>query len=151
VASLSVVSSWLIAGALIGVLGLRRSSASWPTRGVLVALFTQPVLVLSYYLVSQRYALDFLPFLWAAYACCLAGLGRHIGGAATLAVIATAVAASVFATSFATLSWIPQSRRFTSQEYKDRVMTTVNELSAHFGARTGARPARFRRHREAGQ
>jgi hypothetical protein len=130
VVSLPVVSTWLVAGALLGGFGLLRNRAAWPVWGVLGALFIQMLLVLCYFLVSQRYTLDFLPFLWAAYACFLGSLGRRLGGAAATAVIAVAVVASVVATGFATVSWIPQSRRFTPQEYKDRVMTTVSELSA---------------------
>jgi len=130
VASLLVVSGWLVAGALVGVAGLCRAGAGGVTRGVVGILFTQPLVVLAYYVVSQRYALDFLPFLWAGYACFLGGLGRRVGATAAVIVLAGAVAASALATGFATLSWIPRSRRFTSYVYKDRVTSAVSEARA---------------------
>jgi hypothetical protein len=130
VASLSVVSTWLVAGALVGCASLLRRDASWLLRVVVVALFGQTLLVLAYYIVSHRYALDFLPFLWAGYACFVGGFGRRCGARAASGLLAVAVATSVLATLCAVISWIPQSRRFTPPSYKVHVLETIGDVSA---------------------
>jgi hypothetical protein len=59
-------------------------------------------------------------------------LGRRTCATSATALLAMAV--SVFATTCATLSWIPQSRRVTPQEYKDRVLATFRTVSETFDA-----------------
>ncbi len=57
-------SSWLVLGAMIGIVCLvRRGQTDYFERWVAVALFAQFVGVLSYFALAQRYATDLYPFL----------------------------------------------------------------------------------------
>src|SRR5262249_1546099 len=62
--SLLWCSPWLILGAIMGIVYLvQKNGADALQRGMAIALFTQFILILSYYLLAQRYAADLYPFL----------------------------------------------------------------------------------------
>ena len=83
---------------------VRKGGAEAFERCVAIALFTQFVCILSYYLLAQRYAADLYPFLIFCLVVFLASGGlvlvrsRH--------VIIGLVAVSVVVNSFATISWL---------------------------------------------
>jgi len=66
--SLSLGSTWLVLGAAFGVVALLRRPRSAPVI-VLVPLFAvQALLISTYYLVTQRFAAEFLPLLMLLFA-----------------------------------------------------------------------------------
>ena len=103
--SLLWCSPWLIFGAIMGIVCLvRKNGADAFERGIAIALFTQTVCILSYYLLAQRYAADLYPFL---IFCLVVFFGS--GGVALVRsrhVIIGLVAVSVVVNSFATISWL---------------------------------------------
>jgi hypothetical protein len=98
-------SGWLIFAAATGVTSLvRRKRADLFDRGAAVALLTQFLCILSYFLLAQRYAADLFPFLvfcLAIYLC---------SGAAAVPwsrnIIIGLIALSVIMNSLATISWL---------------------------------------------
>jgi hypothetical protein len=98
-------SGWLVFGAIMGIICLvRRSCADAFERGVAVALFSQCLCILSYYLLAQRYAADLCPFLIF----CL-GIFFCSGGLALLRsrhLIIGLIAISIIVNSLATISWL---------------------------------------------
>jgi hypothetical protein len=98
-------SGWLVFGAIMGIVCLvRRSCAGAFERGAAVALFGQCLCILSYFLLAQRYAADFYPFL---IFCLVIFLGS--GGVALLRsrqLIIGLIALSVLVNSLATISWL---------------------------------------------
>jgi hypothetical protein len=103
--SLLWCSPWLIFGAIMGIVYLlRKGGAEAFERCVAIALFTQFVCILSYYLLAQRYAADLYPFL---IFCLVVFFGS--GGLVLVRsrhVIIGLVAVSVVVNSFATISWL---------------------------------------------
>jgi len=98
-------SSWLIAGAVMGIVCLvRRRGVDVFEWGVAVALVVQPLCILSYFLLAQRYATDLCPFLIFCLVVFLASdrsallWSRYI--------IVGLVALSVVINSLATIAWL---------------------------------------------
>ena len=98
-------SGWLVFGAIMGIICLvRRSCADAFERGTAVALFGQCLCILSYFLLAQRYAADFYPFLIFCLVIFLCS-----GGVALLRsrqLIIGLIALSVLVNSLATISWL---------------------------------------------
>ena len=98
-------SGWLVFGAIMGIICLvRRSCADAFERGAAVALFGQCLCVLSYFLLAQRYAADFYPFLIFCLVIFLCS-----GGVALLRsrqLMIGLIALSVLVNSLATVSWL---------------------------------------------
>jgi len=98
-------SSWLILGAVMGIVCLvRRKRADLFEWGIAVALLVQVLCILSYFLLAQRYATDLYPFL---IFCLVVFLGS--GGTALLRsrhLLIGLVALSVVINSLATVSWL---------------------------------------------
>jgi hypothetical protein len=103
--SLLWCSPWLIFGAIMGIVYLvRKNGADAFERGIAIALFTQFVCVLSYYLLAQRYAADLYPFLIFCLIVFLRSGG--VGLVRSRHVIIGLVAVSVVVNSFTTISWL---------------------------------------------
>jgi len=101
-------ASWLLAGAILGVIYLvRRNCADLFERGAAVAFALQGLGILSFYNLSQRYSVDLYPFL---IFCLLVFLRR---GGVLLAriyhVIIGLVLVSITVNSLATVSWLVDS------------------------------------------
>ena len=98
-------SPWLIFGAIMGVTCLvRRGGIGAFERGIAIALFTQFLCVLSFFLLAQRYAADLCPFL---IFCLIVFLSS--GKAALLRsrhALIGLVAVSVVVNSLTTVSWL---------------------------------------------
>jgi hypothetical protein len=102
--SLLWCSSWLIFGAIIGILYLVRTRGTgFFERGVAIALFAQCLLILSFYGLAQRYAAELYPFLIFAFV-----LFLRSGGATFLLRYALIglIVISVVINSLATASWL---------------------------------------------
>jgi hypothetical protein len=98
-------SSWLVFAAVMGIACLvRRKGADLFERGIAVALVVQVLLVLSYFVLAQRYATDLYPFL---IFCLVVFLGS---GAATSVwsrhILTGLVALSIVINSLTTISWL---------------------------------------------
>jgi len=110
-------SLWLIFGAIMGIVYLvRKGCADAFERCIAIALFTQFVCILSYYLLAQRYAADLYPFLIF----CLIVFFRS-GGVVLVRsrhVIIGLVAVSVVVNSFATISWLVDADQNVPPETK---------------------------------
>jgi hypothetical protein len=98
-------SSWLVFGAIMGILCLaRQKGAQLFERGMAVALLIQCLFILSFFALAQRYAADLYPFLIFCFVIFLRSGGvvlvrsRH--------VIIGLVALSVIVNSLATVSWL---------------------------------------------
>src|SRR5262249_1318097 len=98
-------SSWLIVGALMGIVCLvRRQGVDLFNWGIAVALFVQPLCILSYFLLAHRYATDFYPFLIFCFVVFLASNGPALLWSRY--IIVGLVALSVVINSLATISWL---------------------------------------------
>jgi hypothetical protein len=110
-------SSWVVFGAIIGIICLVRDKCVHLfERGVAVALFIQCLYILSFYLLAQRYAADLYPFLIF----CLVIFLRS-GGIALVRsrhIIIGLVTLSVIANSLATLSWLVDADQNVPAETK---------------------------------
>jgi hypothetical protein len=106
--SVSWASSWLLAGAILGVICLlRRNCADLFERRAAGAFALQCLCILSFYNLAQRYSLDLYPFL---IFCLLVFLRR--GGVfltRTYRVIIGLVLVSITINSLATVSWLVES------------------------------------------
>ena len=98
-------SPWLVFGALMGITCLiRRNGANVFERATALALFTQFLFILSFFLLAQRYAADLYPFLIF----CLLMFLRS-GREALLRwrhVMIGLIAISIVVNSLATVSWL---------------------------------------------
>jgi hypothetical protein len=98
-------SSWLVFGAIMGIICLVRDKcARLFERGVAVALLIQYLCILSFFALAQRYAADLYPFLIFCFVIFL-----RSGGIALVRsrhVIIGLVTLSVIANSLATVSWL---------------------------------------------
>jgi hypothetical protein len=98
-------SSWLVFGAIIGIICLARDKCVHLfERGVAVALLIQCLCILSFFALAQRYAADLYPFLIFCFVIFL-----RSGGIALVRsrhVIIGLVTLSVIANSLATVSWL---------------------------------------------
>ncbi|MFZ0916193.1 MAG: hypothetical protein WAN04_04800 [Candidatus Udaeobacter sp.] len=98
-------SGWLVFAAIMGIIYLvRRNCADAFERGTALALFGQCLCILSYFLLAQRYAADFYPFLIFCLVIFLCS-----GGVALLRsrqLIIGLIALSILVNSLATISWL---------------------------------------------
>jgi len=98
-------SSWLVFGAIMGIICLaRQKGAQLFERGVAVALLIQCLLILSFLALAQRYSVELYPLLIFCFVIFLGSGGvvlvrsRH--------VIIGLIALSVIVNSLATVSWL---------------------------------------------
>ncbi len=122
VVSLSIVSAWIVFSAPIGWLYLLRRRGDWLLKLCGLGLLTEFLLVACFFIMEQRYAVDFFPAFVFGYAFFLreAGLHRPLRGAGLVLarIMLCATLFSSFATLSSTLSAIPVSGPFVSQSYK---------------------------------
>jgi hypothetical protein len=103
--SLLWCSSWLVFGAVMGVVRLvRRKGADIFEKGIAVALVVQFLCILSYFLLAQRYATDLYPFLIFCFVIFL-GSGGVALPRSRRAIIGLVVL-SIVINSLATISWL---------------------------------------------
>jgi len=144
VVSLNVVSPWIVAGAAIGAVRLFARPAPWIARLCGLVFGVQLVVVMSFYIIELRYALDFFPFLVFTYAFFLSGAaarrplrGRPKDLAALLLFL---VAISSVNTLSSTLSGILASGPGLPDAYKVEWVERFRRVDALFG-RGAARPS----------
>jgi hypothetical protein len=98
-------SSWLVFGAIMGIICLARDKcAHLFERGIALALLIQCLCILSFFALAQRYAADLYPFLIFCFVIFL-----RSGGIALVRsrhVIIGLVTLSVIVNSLATVSWL---------------------------------------------
>ena len=98
-------SSWLVFGAIVGIVCLFRDKcARLFKRGVAVALLIQCLGIFSFFALAQRYAADLYPFLIFCFVIFLRSGG--IALVRSRQVIIGLVTLSVIANSLATVSWL---------------------------------------------
>jgi hypothetical protein len=101
-------SSWLLAGAILGVICLlRRKCADLFDRGAAIAFALQCLCILSFYNLSERYSLDLYPFLIFCLLVFLRNGGVFL--TRTYRVIIGLVLVSITINSLATISWLVDS------------------------------------------
>ena len=107
-------SSWLVVGAIVGIVCLvLRGRANYFQRWVAVAFFAEVVLILSYFALAQRYAADLYPFL---IFCLVVFLGA--GGIALVRMrylLIGLVAISIVINSLATAFWLASDSNLPSE------------------------------------
>ncbi len=133
---LTIVSLWLVLGAAAGLVALarlrRERLLAW---GVAAALAGQCLLILSYYWITQRYALELVPLLIFLYAffltACPPGKPRRVDPliAAGWAVVLLSVAA----TAASTLDFVSLVRWGMPQEYALMVQKGLRVVDALLG------------------
>jgi hypothetical protein len=103
--SLLWCSGWLVFAAVMGIACLvRRRSADLFEQGIAIALFAQPLCILSFFTLAQRYATDLYPFL---IFCLVVYLCSGTAAVPWLRrVLIGLVALSVVINSLATVSWL---------------------------------------------
>jgi hypothetical protein len=110
-------SSWLVFGAIMGIICLvRHQGADLFERGVAIALLIQCLCILSFFALAQRYAADLYPFLIFCFVIFL-----RSGGVASVRsrdVIIGLVALSVIVNSLATVSWLVDADQNVPAETK---------------------------------
>ncbi len=98
-------STWLIAGAIGGLIFLFRRNQSDPfQRGTAAAFLVEFVLVLSYFALAQRYAADLYPFLIACLLVFLASRSQWLNHAKYAVIVLVVV--SVAINTATTISWM---------------------------------------------
>lgn len=136
VVSLWVVSPWLLIGAALG--SYRLLGAPVLARWFAVMFLFELLLVMSYFLVEQRYALDFLPYLAFAYAFYL----RDTANRPLAAGMPWLVAVSCLATLSSTVSWIPRAGPSYPPHYKASLIDSFERIDRTLGSGVGAAPER---------
>jgi hypothetical protein len=119
--SLTLGSSWLIVGAVLGAVALVRRWRPWETL-VALAFLPEVAVIATFYFVTQRYAADFLPllvFLFSLFLIETARRGRP-GVPFAWVLVALAVASSAL-TLGSTLEWNLSGNRDAPAEYKTRL------------------------------
>jgi hypothetical protein len=110
-------SAWLVLGAIMGItLLVRRKGADLFQRGAAIALFTQVLCILSYFLLAQRYATDLYPFMIFCFVLFLAS-SRAVLSQWRYIIIGL-VALSVVINSLATISWLVNADQNVPKETK---------------------------------
>jgi hypothetical protein len=98
-------SGWLVFGAIMGIICLlRRGGADAFERAAAMALFSQCLCILSFFLLAQRYAADLYPFFIFCFVIFVCS-----GGVALLRsrhLMIGLIALSVLVNSLATISWL---------------------------------------------
>jgi hypothetical protein len=102
--SLLWCSSWLVFAAIMGIVCLVRRKADLLGWGIAAALVVQFLCILSYFVLAQRYATDFYPFLIFCLVIFLGSGGSELRWSRH--IIIGLVALSVVINSLATVSWL---------------------------------------------
>ena len=120
---LTVASSWLVFGGVVGMVYLFRSARRKFGWLCLLALLTEALLICTYYIMELRYEVDLIPLFVFGYGAFLAEVsarGPLRGRAQDLVTIVMfAAAASAIVTLSSTLSAIPMGGPAHSSSYKD--------------------------------
>lgn len=119
--SLTLGSSWLVIGAVLGVVVLVRRSRPWETL-IALAFVPEVALIATFYFVTQRYAAEFLPLLVFLFSVFLIETGRRGRPASRFGwfLLVLAVFSSVV-TLASTLEWNLWDNGDAPIEYKVRL------------------------------
>jgi hypothetical protein len=119
--SLTLGSSWLVIGAVLGVVALVRRSRPWETL-IALAFVPEVALIATFYFVTQRYAAEFLPLLVFLFSVFLIETGRRGRPASRFGwfLLVLAVFSSVV-TLASTLEWNLWDNGDAPIEYKVRL------------------------------
>jgi hypothetical protein len=94
-------SSWLVLGAVFGVVYLLRAKrADWFDRCVAAAFLVQVVCILSYFLLAQRYLAELLPFLIFAFVVFIRSGATLLHRAAIISLVTVSAAVNFLGTAF---------------------------------------------------
>ncbi|MGV8040841.1 MAG: NPCBM/NEW2 domain-containing protein [Thermoanaerobaculaceae bacterium] len=116
--SLTFASSWLVVGAVLGVVAMLRRR-DWKELTIQAAVGAQALMILTFYFVTQRYQGDLLPAFVFAFAVFLARTrldsraGRWLAAALPLLVLT-----SCFASVASALDWNMRLSGDTARSYK---------------------------------
>ena len=121
--SLSVSASWIVASSALGAYWLFDRGRSALVRLCALAFFLEVLLVSSYFIMEERYLVDYFPFLIFSFALFLgeAATRSPLRGRAPdiLTVLIFAIGVSSIATLGSSLSAIPRGGPALSSEYKE--------------------------------
>jgi hypothetical protein len=119
--SLTLGSSWLVLGALLGVVTLVRRWRPWETL-VALAFVPEVAVIATFYFVTQRYAADLLPVLVFLFSLFLIEVGRRGRPGTRFALVLLGLAAvSGVVTLASTLEWNLSDNGDAPVEYKTRL------------------------------
>lgn len=128
--SLIWYSSWIILGALMGVIMLfRPESSDWVDRMIAAIFFVQVIAIMSVPGIIQRYAAEFYPFLTFAFVFFLR-TGRASLFRLRYLMIGL-VAVSVVINSLVTVSWLVDADLNTPQKTRDAWKAFLGRESPH--------------------
>jgi hypothetical protein len=99
--SLVWASSWLVLGAVFGLVYLFRTKRSgWFDRCIAAALLLQTVCILAYFALAQRYLAELLPFLIFAFVVFARDGGSRLHRATVIGLVVVSVAVNSLGTAF---------------------------------------------------
>jgi hypothetical protein len=107
--SVTWASSWLVLGALLGIICLfSRIRTGLFKRAAAVALATQCIFILCYYTLAQRYSVELYPFLIFCFVVLLSDGGKMLARARYALIGLVLISATI--NSLATDSWLAADR-----------------------------------------
>jgi hypothetical protein len=119
--SLTLGSSWLVLGAVLGLVALVRQWHPWKTL-IALAFLPEVAVIATFYFVTQRYVADLLPLLVFLFSIFLIEAGRRGRPAAWFAWVLLVLAGFSAAVSLAsTLEWNLVDNGDAPVEYKTRL------------------------------
>ncbi len=121
VLSLTLGSSWLVLGAVLGAVALARRRRLWELL-VALAFLPEVAVIATFYFVTERYAADLLPLLVVLFAVFLLETARRGRPAPRLGGLLLGLAAcSAVVTIAGTLDWNLADNGDAPAEYKERL------------------------------
>ncbi len=123
---LSVVwsSSWLVVGAILGIVCLfQRNRSDWFTRYIAAAFFIEFILIQSHFALAQRYATEVYPFLIFCFAVFLKKAGDIVLRLRYLIPLLVLLSAAL--NSMATISWLVDLDQNVPQQTRDAWKTVI--------------------------
>jgi hypothetical protein len=120
--SLTLGSSWLILGAVLGALALLRRPRSGWTILIVLCFAVQAIIISTYYFVTERFAAEYLPFLMLLYSVYLAApTERRVPHHDLSAVVLVLAVFSTLMTVGGTIQWNQAVNTDVPTEYKIRL------------------------------
>ena len=142
---LSVASSWLVLGGLVGMGYVFRSAGRKFGGLCLLALLTEALLICCYYIMELRYEVDLIPLFVFGYGAFLAEVSTRspLRGRAQdlVTLVMFAVAASAIVTLSSTLSAIPMGGPAHTSSYKAEWRQRFRAVDVMMPGRNGASTA----------
>ena len=139
VISLVIVSPAFVFGSILGFWGLTRSPGHWLLKICTLGLLAQCILVFSYFIMEQRYAADFMPFMTLGYVIFLRGPMQEPRSGTWQNVLAnlmlTLALVSAVNTMMSSISVIPRHGVAQPKAYRDEWSIRFQEINDSFGLR----------------